>query len=205
MGSKTPVLRFQIGSTVVPGDRLGTIRQVVPGKGTYVRGGHIYACFVGRMRVSPIEQQQDGDDAMTDTKAATAPSYTCSVEMMPGKQSAASQALTIGQLVVGKVARITPQNAVLEISVAEHVGTLQTIHEGAIRMEDVRSGASEQVAIEQCFQPGDLVIARVISLGDSRRYFLSTAETELGVIRALKESASSQSLASLASVRFSTK
>jgi exosome complex component CSL4 len=56
-------------------------------------------------------------------------------------------------------------------------------------MEDIRAGASEQLVISDCFQPGDLVICRVISLGDSRRYFLSTAETELGVIRALSRNA----------------
>lgn len=31
------------------------------------------------------------------------------------------------------------------------------------------------------FRPGDIVRARVISLGDARQYYLSTAENELGV------------------------
>jgi exosome complex component CSL4 len=178
MKTDVPVLRYEIGSTVVPGDRVGNIRQVVPGKGTHVKGGHIYVSVVGSLQVTPASE-----DEMTDQST---PSFVCSIELLPGKIPASSQALTIGQLVVGRIARITPQNAVVEICVAEHVGALHTAHEGAIRMEDIRTGASEQVAVANCFQPGDLVVCRVTSLGDPRRYFLSTAETELGVIRAMR-------------------
>ena len=35
-----------------------------------------------------------------------------------------------------------------------------------------------------CFRPGDVVRAKVVSLGDARSYFLSTAEKELGVVYA---------------------
>jgi exosome complex component CSL4 len=35
-----------------------------------------------------------------------------------------------------------------------------------------------------CFRPGDIVRAEVISLGDSRSYYLSTAKNELGVVYA---------------------
>ena len=35
-----------------------------------------------------------------------------------------------------------------------------------------------------CFRPGDLLKAQVISLGTSRSYFLSTAANELGVFYA---------------------
>lgn len=174
MTTDLPTLRFEIGSTVVPGDRLGNIRQVVPGNGTYVSKGHIHACLVGTLTVAPVADNSNNDDK--------APSFECSIT--PNKLPFSSQALTVGQLVVGKIARISPQNAVLEISLAEHVGPLHTRHEGAIRMEDVRSGATEKISLGDCFQPGDLVVARVISLGDARRFFLTTAEPELGVLRA---------------------
>jgi hypothetical protein len=35
-----------------------------------------------------------------------------------------------------------------------------------------------------CFRPGDLVRAEVISLGDARSYYLSTAKNSLGVVSA---------------------
>lgn len=34
----------------------------------------------------------------------------------------------------------------------------------------------------RCFRPGDIVLATVISLGDSKSYFLSTVQDDLGVI-----------------------
>ena len=38
--------------------------------------------------------------------------------------------------------------------------------------------------MHECFMPGDIVRAQVSSLGDSRQYFLSTAEVDFGVILA---------------------
>ena len=38
--------------------------------------------------------------------------------------------------------------------------------------------------IYDCFVPSDVVRARVLSLGDSRSYYLTTAENPLGVVRA---------------------
>ena len=37
------------------------------------------------------------------------------------------------------------------------------------------------VSMPNCFRPGDVVKARIMSMGDARQYFLSTAEAELGV------------------------
>ena len=39
-----------------------------------------------------------------------------------------------------------------------------------------------QVKMSECFRPGDLVLAEVLSLGTMRDYYLSTAKNELGVI-----------------------
>jgi hypothetical protein len=39
----------------------------------------------------------------------------------------------------------------------------------------------DKVEVIKCYRPGDIVRARVISLGDARQYYLSTAENELGV------------------------
>jgi len=224
-----PVLRFTEGSTVVPGDRLGTIRQVRPGTGTYVKGGHIYACLLGRLTLQEHpeateksldelehemmdtttegggggdnEDDDDGDRSNKETNNNN-PKYVCCIRA--SKPPATSQVLKVGQRVVGKISRITPQNAVVEIRVAEGVGPIRLpYYEGAIRLEDIRSISSNNnsnsnnnnkssdenaaVVLEECFRPGDLVACRVISMGDARRYFLTTAETELGVIRAFAE------------------
>lgn len=41
-----------------------------------------------------------------------------------------------------------------------------------------------QVEIYSSFRPGDLIRAQVVSLGDSRSYFLSTARNDCGVVYA---------------------
>ena len=64
---------------------------------------------------------------------------------------------------------------------------LATPCDGMIRKFDVREAAIDEVEIESSYQPGDLVLAEVISLGDKRRYLLSTAKPYLGVIKASSE------------------
>jgi hypothetical protein len=41
-----------------------------------------------------------------------------------------------------------------------------------------------QVVMYDCFRPGDVVRAKVLSLGDARSYYLTTADNALGVVHA---------------------
>ncbi|RYR38754.1 hypothetical protein Ahy_A09g043936 isoform A [Arachis hypogaea] len=52
------------------------------------------------------------------------------------------------------------------------------------RQQDVRATEIDKVDMHLSFHPGDIVKALVLSLGDSRAYFLSTAKNELGVVSA---------------------
>jgi exosome complex component CSL4 len=170
-----PTLRFTIGSTVTPGDRLGTVRQVLPGTGTYVKGGQIYASVVGKLQVDNKETKEGAD-----------PKLVATVHPNNGKEFASNQVLAVGQVVLCRVVRIATQQVQVDILAREGVvGMLKNSHEGAIRREDVRTGANETVQMEASFLPGDMLLCRVLSLGDSRRYYLSTAEPALGVIHAV--------------------
>lgn len=53
---------------------------------------------------------------------------------------------------------------------------------GIIRSQDVRLTERDKIKIQECFKPGDIVRAIIISLGDGSNYYLSTANNELGVI-----------------------
>ena len=165
----TKQLIFQEGSKVAPGDKIGSRKVISAGKGCYERGQYVYACVVGELKISSL---QDG-------------SVEASICLEDGRQYASSQVLSIGHKVLGRVIRITNNNATVEIVAAEEIGNLREHHSGIIRKEDVRVSATEEVQIYESFRPGDIVYAKVISLGDSRRYFLSTAENDLGVIRAV--------------------
>lgn len=56
-----------------------------------------------------------------------------------------------------------------------------------IRSQDVRSTDRDKVRIVDCFRPGDIVRAEVLSLGDGANYYLTTARNDLGVIFAKSE------------------
>ena len=168
MPSIQPKLRYAIGSTVAPGDRICSARKCGAGDGTYIRGGNVHASAVGKLSLVAA-----GDGA-----------FVANVALEGDRQYASSQVLSVGQVVLGRVVRVITQQAFVEIVSADVTGPLKERHSGSIRKEDVRAGATEEVEIYGSFRPGDIVLCRIISLGDSRRYFLTTNETELGVIRA---------------------
>jgi exosome complex component CSL4 len=59
---------------------------------------------------------------------------------------------------------------------------------GQIRKEDIREFDKDRVEMYKCFRPGDVILARVLSLGEaSSGYLLSTGENELGVVIAKSE------------------
>uniref|UniRef100_A0A8C0IV88 Exosome component 1 n=1 Tax=Chelonoidis abingdonii TaxID=106734 RepID=A0A8C0IV88_CHEAB len=65
---------------------------------------------------------------------------------------------------------------------------LKSTFRGTIRREDIRATEKDKVEVYKSFRPGDIVLAKVISLGDMQsNYVLSTAENELGVVVAHSE------------------
>lgn len=173
---------------VTPGDRIGSIREVTPGTGTYARGTHVYASLVGISKLTsviPLDGDSTSSRDVNNDKDSGAKLPIISVIPLHDKPTAHSQVLSVGQTVLGRILRVNMQQAAVEIVAAGNIhGTLKDVRSGVIRKEDVKSGPTEDVLIYDSFRPGDVVLAKVISLGDSKRYFLSTAEPELGVIRA---------------------
>jgi exosome complex component CSL4 len=172
MTVKSKPFMFEEGSKVAPGDNIGSAKNIVAGKGCYIRGSSVYSSVVGTLTFSPHKEGQKKE-------------YEASILLEKGRQYASSQVLTIGIKVLCKVLRIVNNMATVEIVAAEDIGSLREHHSGIIRKEDVRVGVTEEVQIIESFRPGDVVVAKIISLGDSRRYYLTTAENDLGVIRAI--------------------
>ncbi|KAJ3537637.1 hypothetical protein NM688_g6652 [Phlebia brevispora] len=91
-------------------------------------------------------------------------------------------------VVLGTVTRLSPLQAVLSITVVDDV-PLPAGEEftGVIRVQDVRATEKDKVKIADCFRGGDVVKGLVISLGDARSYYVTTARNDLGVIFATSE------------------
>ena len=49
------------------------------------------------------------------------------------------------------------------------------VQAGVIRSQDVRTTDIDRVVIHECFRPGDIVRGEVLSFGDNKSYFVTTA------------------------------
>lgn len=154
---------------VIPGERLAPAGSWKAGRGTYLFQGHIFASVVGlKQEVPPAD--------------ASSPLQTIEVvQLRDGGQTIQPQ---IGDVVVAKVTKVTTRQAQCTIVVVNG-RTLQEKFPAVIRQEDVRASEVDKVEIYDSFMPGDVVSARVLSLGDANAYFLTTAAgNEFGVISA---------------------
>jgi exosome complex component CSL4 len=57
-------------------------------------------------------------------------------------------------------------------------------HRRSFSLQDIRAAERDKVEVYKSFRPGDIVRAEVLSLGDARSFYLTTAKNELGVIYA---------------------
>ncbi|KAI0271330.1 hypothetical protein BC834DRAFT_858939 [Gloeopeniophorella convolvens] len=91
-------------------------------------------------------------------------------------------------VVLGSITRLSPQQATISITVVDGVplppGEDFT---GVIRVQDIRATEKDKVKVGDCFRGGDVVRGSVISLGDARSYYVTTARNDLGVIFATSE------------------
>ena len=118
-----------------------------------------------------------------DSTGTTRASLTLSPSLQPKK---ASLVPSISNLVLARVVKLTLNQAQAHILSVEQT-PLPHYFYGLIRIQDVRRHEIDKVSMDHSFRPGDIVKARVISLGDSKSYYLSTAEEDLGVVLAKNE------------------
>lgn len=156
------------GGAALPGQRLADAGALTAGVGTYAHDGGIFASVLGSWRVSASGQVEV-------TRA--------------GKTIGTAQVLRLGDTVICKAVKVTTRQVIVDIlCVGETV--LQEAFPGTIRLEDVRSHDVDKLVLEDMFSPGMLVKAAVLSFGDTRSYFLSTAKPGMGIVKAQPQPAS---------------
>ncbi|CCI46596.1 unnamed protein product [Albugo candida] len=158
------------GDVVVPGEIIATgyldedDTITHSGLGTYATATTIHASIVGTLKV---------------TESGQVTVYR------NDKTIGSAQVLRLGDHVLCKVVKISNQQVSVNIlCIGDTV--LQESFLGTIRIEDVRSRDVDKLVLESIFAPGMLVKAVVLSYGDTRSYFLSTASSGLGVIRSIE-------------------
>lgn len=159
------------GSKVSPGVLLGTEDTFISSTGTYAMDGKIYSSLLGVLR---IHKEPDN------------PQAELSVEPLNRKKKTTP---TLRDVVLAQVTLITPQLCKVNIlCVGEEA--LSDTYPGTIRLSDVRQTHTDQLEMYKCFRPGDIIRAEIISMGDTRSFYLSTARNEYGVIMAKSMSGS---------------
>lgn len=155
-------------TVAVPGERLGSLEQFQPGKGTYIRHGYVYSSLAGFRHVV-VGKAESETPVIHVTREQEK-------HVVPEIQS----------VVTCKVTNVNPRFCKVAILGVESTPLKETFR-GLIRKEDVRATEKDRVEIYKSFRPGDIVLAKVISLGDAQSYLLSTAENKLGVVFAKSE------------------
>lgn len=155
----------------LPGQLIGPTDAHNVGTGTHIFGDSLYASIAGPLTSTP-----------STTKGSKVP--TASIARSTGILLP-----EVGTIILGKITRTNPRQANLSIlalgSTGEHV--CRDPFPAQIRQQDIRATEIDRVKVAESFRVGDVVRAAVISLGDERSYYLSTAKNELGVVMAMSE------------------
>ncbi|KAG6647408.1 hypothetical protein I3843_07G075500 [Carya illinoinensis] len=154
---------------VTPGEVLGKASDVRAGRGAYLapHNNLVYASLTGFRRAlspSPDSPDQRPTVEITDHKAHGA---------VPEP----------GSIVIARVTKVMAKMASADIMCVGPKSVREKFS-GIIRQQDVRATEIDKVDMHLSFRPGDIVKAIVLSLGDARAYYLSTAKNELGVVSA---------------------
>ena len=210
MTTTVPNLRHKVGTIVTPGDRLGLIARgtLLPGAGTYIRQGQICASVLGTVSTTPVVNE---GELMEEGEKCISSKWIVSVTR--SGQSCQQQRPQVGMIVLGRVTRVArPSHASIDIvaiipdgnnndddkSDNDDIGQgndqiirplvipLLEPYPGTLRQGEIKPKSSLEVRIEECVRPGDVILARIHAEGE-REYILSTAEAELGVVRAVCE------------------
>ena len=158
-----------ISGIVTPGELLSPSLEDIScaGTGTYIRNSALYSSVTGKVctslqngkhyyEVQSYHSTKDGD-------------------LLVG----------VGSVVLCRVSKVQLNQVMLDIFAVDDDKELRNIPKGVLRREDVRLNEVDSLIMGECFKPGDIVRAVVISLGDARQYYLSTAAAEYGVRWAL--------------------
>ena len=172
-------------ASVCPGERLRFAEEFLPGPGTYVRDKHVLAAVVGDARVVPAaDDAEDRRPTIEVVRRGTAVAGDGGdTGGGDGERVGGLLLPQIGDEVFAKVTRTNPKLANVEIVCVNGLACADPFN-GIVRVSEIRASETAELDLHDCFVPGDIIRGRIISLGDARSYYVSTAENELGVVRA---------------------
>ncbi|KIW90877.1 uncharacterized protein Z519_08660 [Cladophialophora bantiana CBS 173.52] len=177
-------------SPVVPGQVLASTSSYISGPGTHVYENNILASILGQSLISPAPNKSS-KPTISVPRRATA---VASISSLPKVGSAVLCRVTRvrqRELSASILSIIDPSSSVSnfanEIISYSQVTDDELQFQCILRREDIRTHEKDKIVINDMYRVGDIIRATVISLGDERNYYISTAGNEFGVVVATSE------------------
>ena len=179
----------KVGQFVTPGEVLFACKQgagpIAAGSGAYNANGFICASLCGNM-------QRSGsiiwvDNALQRALGHHAHENLVSVEAI-AERSSSLITLKVGDLVTARVTQIDRTRANLDILCLDGE-PLAERYTAILPQTSMKSVVSE---VRRSYRPGDVVVAKIISMGDAKKYVVTTASDELGVVQAYSAAAGAE-------------
>ena len=158
----------------IPGLTLGSISTHVAGPGTHVYESNIYASLVGSVVIK------------------TASSRSSKPTISIPRHDPSNNLPIVGSGVLCRVIRVQQRQLITSILVTDPspdtyvpyttVTNDELQFQAILRKEDIRGYEKDKVVMNEMYRTGDIIMAVIISLGDERSYYISTAGNEYGVV-----------------------
>ncbi|KAG9791629.1 hypothetical protein KCU88_g1000, partial [Aureobasidium melanogenum] len=200
---------------VVPGQVLGSTSSHVPGPGTHVYENNIVASIIGRPVVLPSPTSSAETKTKTNNTSTSTNKPIISVPRSSGTagEGVSTTGTTttpttttttnttplpkVGSTVLARITRVQQRQISASILVVDPSPNDITSYtrvtdddlqfQAVLRREDIRTHEKDKVVMNDMYRVGDIVRATVISLGDERNYYISTAGNEFGVVVATSD------------------
>ncbi len=154
-------MKTKSGEFVLPGDPLGVTEEFVPADWTYEDDGRIRSLVAGTVHIDNKNKK---------------------ISIIPKTNS--PSLLKIGVMVFGQISEVRGQRALIKIEGTKgSTRSLTTSFSGGIHISQADRGYVSKLTDE--FRIGDLVEAKVTKIIGLDNVDLTTAENELGVIKAM--------------------
>lgn len=155
-------------SIALPGQLLGPASTYRPGPGVHLHDSQLYSSLLGAVSVSQPSAAATAPGPAKRLTKITLPSSSNNPQAAPElptisvTRRAREVLPQVGNVVLCRVTRITPRQAVVAILVCGET-VLEAEWQGVIRVQDVRATEKDRIRVYESFRPGDIVRASVVS------------------------------------------
>jgi exosome complex component CSL4 len=165
-----------MATVAVPGQILAPAASHVAGPGTHVFEDNILASIAGPVETVAASQRKGKPTVSVARSLLQAP--LPSVNSIVFARVIRVQAR---QLIVS-ILPIAPGSPSSSLLAYTSITNDDLQYQAILRREDVRAFEKDKIVMNEMFRVGDIIRASVISLGDERSYYISTAGNEYGVV-----------------------